>query len=498
MKPDQSFDSIWKPADHRSSHSSDNSVTEGERTTGATRRTTLLGCTLGDTVIVIALISAAVALADWRRLHPGQSKWLRHDLSHEIGAEYDTIAQAIRKGRGFSDPFHEPTGPTAWMPPILAFFTSGLYWITGDDRDRVVDLILVCQCGTVLLGCLIVVGVSRRLNLVYAGYFVLIAGAAADYFELFQRTHDVWLNMLVINLTWLGLNQFAWPPGRAWAASAWGFFGGLAALCGPVTGFAWAGATTASWLSCPGKPQASEPMAVRPTMRRRILSVLLAAAAAIVVVTPWMVRNRIVLGKWIPIKSNAVYEIWQSQVLDDDGVLDTRSAWKHPWGFDGPQRERYQQVGELAFIEERWAPTVASIRDQPSELVRRIGNRFFAATIYYTPLMKKEEFMTGRMAMIRAYFPLPFFALITIVWLRRGPLTAPIFSAVCLYVFALMPYIAISYYSRYAAPLVFMKMILILYAMQAIRSRLAELSGRTERDDSRSPPASVPGVPASP
>src|SRR3954454_25342760 len=34
-----------------------------------------------------------------------------------LGAEYFNVARALADGRGFSDPFGEPTGPTAWVSP---------------------------------------------------------------------------------------------------------------------------------------------------------------------------------------------------------------------------------------------------------------------------------------------------------------------------------------------------------------------------------------------
>jgi hypothetical protein len=41
------------------------------------------------------------------------------NLNHNkhLGAEYYFIAQAVASGKGFSNPFQEDTGPTAWMPP---------------------------------------------------------------------------------------------------------------------------------------------------------------------------------------------------------------------------------------------------------------------------------------------------------------------------------------------------------------------------------------------
>ena len=46
-----------------------------------------------------------------------------------------------------------------------------------------------------------------------------------------------------------------------------------------------------------------------------------AVLAAGLTVTPWVVRNYLVFGRLIPIKSNLAYELYQSQCLQPDGLL---------------------------------------------------------------------------------------------------------------------------------------------------------------------------------
>jgi hypothetical protein len=48
---------------------------------------------------------------------PGQN---RNEIQH-LGGEYYNIAGALTSGRGYADPFPVKSGPTAWMPPVLAY-----------------------------------------------------------------------------------------------------------------------------------------------------------------------------------------------------------------------------------------------------------------------------------------------------------------------------------------------------------------------------------------
>lgn len=129
----------------------------------------------------------------------------------------------------------------------------------------------------------------------------------------------------------------------------WGVLGGMVALCSPILGTTWAVVTVWRWLPPPDK-SSWKPGRVFPQCRL----VAIAALCSIVTVAPWVVRNRLVLGKWIPIKSNFVYEVWKSQCSDDDGVIDGKTLTSHPWVSAGVQRREYAAVGEIAFVAARW------------------------------------------------------------------------------------------------------------------------------------------------
>ncbi len=427
------------------------------------RKANLLGLDIQDVLVVLLLFGVFSSIAAWHRYRPRQSEWLARDMIQHLGAENNTIANAILHGRGFSDPFRVETGPTAWMPPLLPYLTAGLYTICGNDRDRVVVCVVCLQCFVVILTGLIVTRLATNHDCRLIGYVAVGVGFSMEFHELFQKTHDTWLVLLVYDLLLVGLCALEKPPRQWHRLLGWGVFGGAAALASPTAGFTWAGATTIRWLSTTDQSTTARKSAIKAVAAVAIVSML--------VVTPWTIRNRVVFGRWIPIKSNAAYEVWQSQCLDQDGVLDSYSATQHPWLADGEQRRDYQRQGELEFLDQKWELAWTSIKSAPMDAAERVANRLLVATFFYQPFntLEKEHFTT---TYLRLVFPLPALALL-VAWLLANPeRSGTLATATSLYTLGLLPYVLVSYYGRYGAPLIVVKMLLFVLAYDALR-RLA-------------------------
>jgi hypothetical protein len=239
-----------------------------------------------DALAVGGILLLFMWVADWRFRHPGPSEWLAFDANDHLGAEYDEIARAIRAGRGFSDPFRVPTGPTAWMAPVMPYVLAAIYWASGDDRGVVVEVVLVVKYFVLLLTGIIVTGEARRIGRAWLGHAVFILGLTAHFHGMFQRTHDEWLLLLVLDGMWLGILRLWSPPGSAAVAAGWGVFGGFAALCSPVAGLTWAASTVGRWLPI---RQPLGDVRVRATSGIRMLAI--AAICSVLTIMPWTIRN---------------------------------------------------------------------------------------------------------------------------------------------------------------------------------------------------------------
>jgi hypothetical protein len=71
--------------------------------------------------------------------------------------------------------------------------------------------------------------------------------------------------------------------------------------------------------------------------------------------------------------------------------------------------------------------------------------------------------------MKRAYFPLPFLGLIVVLLIAKLPLPKELSAAILIYVLYLGPYVFVSYYDRYAAPVFAIKALIVCYAVDSIR-----------------------------
>jgi len=412
--------------------------------------------TLLDMLLAILLVSCAMGIAHWKQQHPDQLTWLEQDASRHLGAEHNQIAIAIYHGHGFSNPFGVQTGPTSWMPPVLPCLMAGLYWVGGGSESFVIHCMLLANAFAVFVSSCIVLRQARKMQMVVVGYIVLIGGLTANFHQLFQSTSDTALLMLVVNLIWLGIVNSKAKVYRFPVAVIWGLFGGFCALCSPVVGGVWAVLTSIKLL--PHKENLA-PFAITVAM-------------SILVVAPWTIRSRMLLGAWVPIKSNGLYELWQSQCVDNEGVLDSRTLFDQPFSGYSKQRKRYQEIGEIAFIEEKGSIAKKSIYDKPSDFATRIANRWAAACVYYTAMRPAGEQPGSGWPIFwkRIVFPLPAISVFFLLAMRRMPFEPELWSAIAIWFFTLLPYILISYYDRYATSLVGMKMLIVIFGVNTLVS----------------------------
>jgi hypothetical protein len=372
----------------------------------------------------------------------------------ELGGEYYYIATALGSGRGYADPFPEPTGRTAWMPPILTWFEAGLRWLAGGDRETVSLIIVVIQDLTLMGTGFLLLALARKTGAGLWTTTALFFAALIYYFELcFQYTHDCWIVLITLDLLIAGL---VWlRPFDSWrAAAGWGVFGGFCALVSPIAGFTWGVLSLASG-----------------ARRQNRLHLVVAGLLAILTITPWTFRNYLVLGRLVPIKSNLAYELYQSQCLVPGGVLHDPIWRSHPTNGDNAERKEYKRLGEIAFLDHKREQFWQSVQANPADFARRVRNRFVEATLWFAPYNAFDEVRRPwPVRASRVTHPLPFLALlmllITACW---RPLAPAQWIVIGVYLAYLFPYVIISYYERYKLPLVGAEVALMVWGASRAR-----------------------------
>ncbi len=414
---------------------------------------------------VVVLVCAAYAnlsitvrnRADLRFFPPFRANY-DANRNFELGGENYEIARSLVAGHGFASPFKEPSGPTAWMPPALPFLEAGLLWACDGNRDAVMAVVIVLQLIALVVTGLFLLALVRQTTCragpaAVAALFLL--GLVGHFMWWFQRTHDSWLVLLTLN----GLVAGAcwWRPlGRWRTAAGWGLLGGFSALVSPVVGFTWAVLSLA--------------IAGRYRSWRRLPVALVVAGLTL---APWAVRNGLVFGRLIPVKSNLAYELYQSQCLQPDGLLQQTTQRTHPYQTNGRERQEYKALGEVAFMDRKRQQFWDAVRADPLNFAGRVGDRFLGATLWYVPFDRAEE--ARRPAVLwarRLLHPLPFLAVVVLLAAGRpGPSWAQVVGIV-VYGSYLLPYVVASYCERYAVPLLGIKVLLLVWAADRLLSLL--------------------------
>lgn len=367
-----------------------------------------------------------------------------------LGGEYYQMASALVAGRGFSDPFAQPTGPTAWQPPILPLILAGLLWATDGNRGAVAAVVVVAQdlilVATTFIVLILVMQTTTRIAPMLAA---LVCGAALvyDFRNHFQFTHDWWIVLFAVDLLLVGVCW--WTPFQGWkSALVWGAFGGFCVMVNPIVGLGWL--------------ILSSILAVRQRTWRRFAFMCLALA---ITLAPWTIRNYIVFGRFIPSKSNLAFELYQSQVLQSNGLL--LKFKNHPFGVtNSAEGLQYKKMGEKDYLDLKWRQYWDSVADDPVEFLDRVAARLLGATVWYVPFHRGEGMPAWELWIGRFAHPLPFLALLFLLFTAFWkPLDAKQWLVIGVYVLYLSPYIGASYYDRYAIPMLAPKVLFLLWAL---------------------------------
>ncbi len=205
--------------------------------------------------------------------HPPSAHW---DVAHDV-----VIARNLAQGNGFSN---EPGHPTAFRYPLVPAVLSIFFRIIG---ERYIPFLLFQS----LLGALVAPAVAcigaaaggRKLGLL-SGLLVAFDSELISVSRM-MLSETIFSFLLVIT----ALIFFVIMEGRGGGILPLvaGFVLGLAALCRPVA-LVWGALLVLALL-----------LMKTWTQGRRAVSILLFSVGCMATVTPWLIRNRIVMGSLV-------------------------------------------------------------------------------------------------------------------------------------------------------------------------------------------------------
>ena len=291
-------------------------------------------------VIAFALRLAFILLAHTYKFKPDQDNF-------SFGYEMGRIGRAIATGRGFADPFDGQTGPTAWEPPLYPYLIGGVFKIAGVYTDSSALILLIVNSVFSALTCVPIFLIARKCFSEKVAVWASWAWAVLPT-VMYWGSRWVWetsLAALLLSLIcWLALTLEEREGVKPWIA--FGLLWGVAGLTNssllsflPASGFwAW----YRRWKS--GKSS--------------LIGVALAALFFAATITPWLVRNYETFGKFIFIRSNFGAEL---RLGNGPGADGTWMSYLHPTQ-DRLELQRYEQMGETAYVAERKREAIAFIR----------------------------------------------------------------------------------------------------------------------------------------
>ena len=227
--------------------------------------------------------------------------------------EHGEIAANLLAGRGFSIRFLGADGPTSQQAPVYPAVVALAYAIGGVETP---GALLLLELGQSVLGGLLVLGVLALANQITRGRLVAtgIAGliAAVHPALVYAATHVqvalLGATLLVWTLHW-GYKTGA--TGRAVHALITGSLLAILALTDPILSLSVAGVIWAIALGSVARPGARMEIV-------RLGSLCLLAGG--IGVMPWIVRNALVHGEFVAIKSTFGYAFWQGNCAISQGT----------------------------------------------------------------------------------------------------------------------------------------------------------------------------------
>lgn len=290
---------------------------------------------------LLALFAAALALRIGALLALDAGSVGRGGSAWSFGHEPACIAQALVDGRGYSDPFGQGTGATAWLTPPYPLLLAACLQLFGGVNAGLATAVIVLQSLASALTCVLLVTLGREVGSLRAGQlagglFALYPIAISNSVQLIWDTSFVACALTALVIALLRVRDLA-------GAARAGLGYGALLLLNPA-------------------PLSLAPIAALFVWRRGRAKALAAfLACAFAVCLPWMLRNRFALGSF-SLRPNFGVEL---RIGNHDEATGRPLAFLfHPSHVAG-ELELYRELGEVGYSDENMQRALAWIRAHP-------------------------------------------------------------------------------------------------------------------------------------
>lgn len=319
-------------------------------------------------MVVVALFLRVAVILVFQTYATPDAVWSHAPFEPAIdhfafGCETGAIAKSLATGNGFSSPFGGRTGPTAWIAPVYPSFCAIVFKLFGVYTSLSAFAILFANSVFSALTCIPLYRIGERT---WGTSFGLCAGWIWACGIIFMRWPTTWiwevsLSALLLSIAFLialQLEEGSTP--KRWII--FGLFWGFSALTNPalLTFLPFSVLWPAYHLF--------------KRHHQWLLPALFTMFTFVVVISPWLVRNRVVFGKWVFIRGNAPFEFSLGNYHGSNGL-----GWfgKHPTK-NKQEWNSYAKLGEVSYVSEKGKGAAQFIRQNPSEFAHITGKRIWA------------------------------------------------------------------------------------------------------------------------
>lgn len=305
-----------------------------------------------------ALLTRSAFLFDQQRKIPHQVL-----ASVPFENEAGNIALSLAQGRGFRNLFRRDTGPTAWLAPVYPFLLSLIFRSYGAFTFRafLAAAILNALFSSAVTFPLYVIArriSNRNVAIATAWLWVFLPSGILMPFEwIWDTSLSV---LLATTLVWMTLLIAESSNKRLWLTYAilWAF----ALLTNPALGIA------LPFLLLWAAIRANEQVKLSWRVPLRIFALIILCCL------PWTVRNYSAFHRLIPLRSSFPFELWigNNDIFDEHAVGGIQRITRFE------ETRKYAQLGENAYLDEKWAQARSFIQQKPALFLRLTGRKIIA------------------------------------------------------------------------------------------------------------------------
>jgi 4-amino-4-deoxy-L-arabinose transferase-like glycosyltransferase len=370
----------------------------------------------------------------------------------QFGWEMGRLARSIAQGQGFSSPTDLPTGASAWAPPLYPYILAGVFKVFGVYSALSAWVILVFNSVFGALTCLILYRIGEKMYGTGVGRAAAWTWAVFPY-AIYWPVRVVWetsFTTFLLSLALLLALRMADHPPRRRMWIAFGLLWGIILVTN--TAVISMLPFCLLWI-----------FYYLPWRRRQFLGAAFCVITAALVVSPWLVRNYEVFGKFIFVRDNLPLEMYEAN-NDQSAGLWTRD--EHP-GNNPEAMRRFQELGELGFMAEKRQEVHQFIREHPRRFVWFTLER----TVYFWIAPPQATIVDGYDLMISRhtnFFLAAAFAFAGL-WLTIRHRVRGGFLLVCFLLIYPLPYYLVNPFPRYKHPIEPEMILLIVYLFREAR-----------------------------